>query len=124
TATVTDTISRDDGGGTDTATVNMPVSGMVWFINNGASSCTVAGCGHLSNPFSTLAAFNTLNNGTGNNPADNDNIFIYESNTAYTGAVTMRSGQKLIGQDATASLSTITVLTPPSGSPSFPSMNT
>src|SRR4029077_8706436 len=32
-------------------------------------------------------------------------------------------GQKLIGQDATASLATITGLNPPSGSASFPAMN-
>jgi methionine-rich copper-binding protein CopC len=124
TDTFTYTISRTDGGGTDTATVSMPISGMVWFINNNAASCLVAGCGRLSNPFSTLAAFNTLNNGTGNNPAANDNIFVYESVTGYTGAVTLLNGQRFIGQDATASLSTITGLTPPSGSPSFPAMNT
>ena len=107
-------------------TVTIPVSGMVWFINNGAAACTTlaGGCGRLSNPFSTLAAFQALNNGTGNNPAINDNIFVFESATTYTGGVTLLGGQKFIGQDATDTLSTITGLTPPSGSAGFPAMNT
>ncbi len=109
-----------------TATVSIPVSGMIWFIDNNSSACTTlaAGCGRLSSPFSSLAAFNTLNTGVGNNPAANDNIFIYESVTPYTGGVTLLAGQKLIGQDSTASLSTITGLTPPVGSATLPAMNT
>src|SRR6185369_7004650 len=117
------TISRDDGGGTDTATVSIPISGMIWFINNNAASCVVAGCGRLSNPFSSLAAFQALNNGAGNNPAANDNIFVYESAIDYVGPVTLLNGQKFIGQDATAALSTITSLTPPAGSDPLPAMN-
>jgi uncharacterized repeat protein (TIGR01451 family) len=85
------------------ATVTITVSGMVWFINNNALTCIASGCGRLSNPYSTLAAFNTANGlGGGLNPDNNDNIFIYESATAYSGGVTLRSGQKLIGQDASA----------------------
>src|SRR6185503_12390559 len=119
------TISRDDGGGTDSATVSIPISGMIWFINNNAAACTTlaAGCGRLSNPFSSLTAFQALNNGTGNNPAANDNIFVYESATDYVGPVTLLNGQKFIGQDGTAALATITGLTPPSGSDPLPAMN-
>jgi uncharacterized repeat protein (TIGR01451 family) len=123
TYTLTDNANANSPAANRTATVSITVSGMVWFINNTAPACTINGCGRLSNPFSTLAAFNTLNDGVGNHPANNDNIFIYESGTGYSGAVTLRTGQKLIGQDATASLSTITGLTPPTGSPSFPAMN-
>ncbi len=118
--TFTYTISRVDGGGSDTATVTMPISGMVWFINNQAAACVVAGCGRLSNPFSTLAAFNTLNNGTGNNPAANDNIFIFTGSGNYTGPLTLLNNQRVIGQGATSSVTAITGLTPPSASPSFP----
>ena len=118
------TISRSDGGGSDTATVTVTVSGMIWFINNNAGACSSSCDGRLSNPYTTLAAFNTANALAGGlNPDNNDNIFIYESATGYTGAVTLRTGQKLIGQDASSSLSTITGLTPPSGSTSFPVMN-
>lgn len=56
---------------------------------------------------SSLAAFNALNNGASANPAANDAIFIYESGTAYAGGVTLLSGQKLIGQDATATLAAL-----------------
>ncbi|HKG79044.1 MAG TPA: Ig-like domain-containing protein, partial [Pyrinomonadaceae bacterium] len=113
-------ISRDDGGGTDTATVNIPVSGMIWFVNN-AASCPCDG--RLTNPFNTLAAFQAVNNGAGNNPAINDNIFVYESGTAYVGPVTLLNNQKFIGQDAVASLSTISGLTPPAGSDALPVTN-
>jgi len=112
--------------GSSVGTVSIPVSGMVWFINNNAAACTTlaGGCGRLSNPFSTLAAFQALNNGTGNNPAVNDNIFVFESATTYTGGVTLLGGQRFIGQDASDTLATITGLTPPSGSTAFPAMNT
>src|SRR4030095_6410952 len=50
---------NDTPNNTDTATVSITVSGMIWFINNNAASCLTlaAGCGRLTNPFSTLAAF-------------------------------------------------------------------
>ncbi len=116
-----------NGGGSATATVTVPIAGMVWFINNTSPSCTtrVNGCGRLSNPYSDLGSFNTENNGgVGSlNPAVNDNIFIYESATAYNNAVTLLNGQRLIGQDSTSSLSTLTGLNPPSGSAPFPAMN-
>src|SRR5205085_6634101 len=102
------------------ATVTLTVSGMIWFVNNTAGS---NGDGRLSSPFNTLAAFQAVNDGAGNHPAANDNIFLYESATAYVGPVTLLNGQKLIGQDATVSLATITGVNPPSGSASFPAMN-
>ena len=105
--------------GSDTATVSLTVSGMVWFINNAA----VPGDGRLSSPFNTLAAFTVVNNGAGNHPAPSDNVFVYESATTYTSGTTLLSGQRLIGQDSTVSLASITGLTPPSGSAPFPTMN-
>ncbi|HVF22062.1 MAG TPA: cadherin-like domain-containing protein, partial [Pyrinomonadaceae bacterium] len=69
TDTFTYTLS-DGEGNTDTATASITVTGMIWFINNNGASCLTlaAGCGRLTHPFSTLAAFAALNNGTGNNP--------------------------------------------------------
>ena len=117
------TISRTDGGGSDTATVTIDVGGMIWFIQDGAAACAPQ-CGRLTNPYPTLAAFNTDNALSGGlNPDNNDNIFIYEDATAYTGAVTLRSGQKLIGQDATATLYSITGLTQYTGHATLPAMN-
>ncbi len=104
-------------------TISLTISGMVWFINSNAGACA-SGCdGRLSHPFTTLASFQAVNDGLGNHPVDGEHIFIYESATAYVGPVTLRSNQKLIGQDATASLATITGLTPPSSSPAFPAVN-
>ncbi|MEQ1644098.1 MAG: Ig-like domain-containing protein, partial [Pyrinomonadaceae bacterium] len=120
---LTDNVNATSAAANRTGTVTLTVAGMVWFVNNTAPACTVAGCGRFSNPFSTLAAFQALNNGAGNNPAANDSIFVYESAAAYTGGVTLLTGQKLIGQDSTSSLSTVSGLTPPSGSPAFPTMN-
>jgi hypothetical protein len=106
--------------GSNSATVTISVSGMIWFINNNAS-CPCDG--RLTNPFNTLASFQAVNNGAGNNPAANDNIFLYESATDYVGPVTLLSGQRFIGQDATASLSAITGLTPPPESDPLPTTN-
>jgi uncharacterized repeat protein (TIGR01451 family) len=106
--------------GSNSATVSINVSGMIWFVNNNAS-CPCDG--RLTNPFSSLASFQAVNNGAGNNPANNDNIFLYESIADYAGPVALLNGQKFIGQDATASLSSITGLTPPAGSDPLPAMN-
>src|SRR5262249_55742002 len=110
---------NDATGKSGTGTVTVNVSGMVWFINNNAAACTtftlVSGCGRLTNPFSTLAAFQAVNDGGAGpptHPKANDNIFIFESASGYTGPVTLLSGQKLIGQDSTSTLQTITGLTP------------
>jgi hypothetical protein len=107
------------------ATVTVPVStSVIWFVDNTAPSCTdiAAGCGRLSTPLSTLAALHAANDGTGNRPADGHHIFVAESATAYTGGLTLRTGQRLIGQDATASLTALTGLTPPTHSPPLPAM--
>ena len=113
------------GSATSSARVALPVSGMIWFVNNAGAACTsrASGCGRLTNPYSTLAAFHAENNGTGNNPAAGDNVFLYESAVAYTGPVALLAQQKLIGQDAGASLSTITGITPATGSDPLPGMN-
>lgn len=101
-----------------TATVSITITGMVWFINAAAG----AGDGRITSPFNSIAAYTAA--AGANPPAVNDNIFIYENAAAYTGPVTLLNGQKLIGQDATASLSVITGLTPAVYSTSFPAMNT
>ncbi|HEY2964560.1 MAG TPA: Ig-like domain-containing protein, partial [Pyrinomonadaceae bacterium] len=115
------TYTLNDGEGpSDTGTVTITISGMIWFINNNAS-CPCDG--RLTNPFNTLASFQAVNDAVGNHPAANDNIFVYESATDYVGPVTLLSGQKFIGQDATASLSSISGVTPPAGSDPLPATN-
>jgi hypothetical protein len=114
------------GSASSSAKVALPVSGMIWFVNNAGTACTsrANGCGRLTNPYSTLAAFQAENNGTGNNPAANDAIFVYQSATAYTGPVTLLNGQKLIGQDATGTLQALSGITPAAGSDALPDMDT
>jgi hypothetical protein len=122
----------ESGSSTSTAHVALPVSGMIWFIGAGGigTPCNPAApdadkvCGRLLNPFPTLAAFQGVNNGSGDyHPAAGDNIFLYENASPYTGPVTLLTQQKLIGQDAGASLSTITGITPATGSLALPAMN-
>jgi Ca2+-binding RTX toxin-like protein len=114
------TYTLSDGeGNTDTATVTINVTGMIWFINNNAAA---GGDGRLTNPFNSIAAFHALNNGgnSGLNPSANDNIFVYESATAYVGPLTLLNGQKFIGQDATDTLANISGVNPPAGSDPLP----
>jgi len=124
TYTLSDNANVTSAASNRTATVSITVSGMIWFINNTAS-CPCDG--RLTNPFNTLASFDAINDsvdsGLSHHPAINDNIFVYESATDYVGPVTLENGQKFIGQDATATLSSITLLTPPTGSDPLPSPN-
>jgi hypothetical protein len=119
------TITDSSGFTSAPATVSITVSGIIWFVNNNAGACSSVCNGRMTNPFTTLQDFATVNDGATAHPANNHNIFVYESATAYTfsSGTLLRIGQKLIGQDATATLASITGVTPPSGS-SLPSMNT
>ncbi|MGB7207938.1 MAG: carboxypeptidase-like regulatory domain-containing protein [Pyrinomonadaceae bacterium] len=100
---------------TNTATVTINVSGMIWFINASGGG---PGDGRLGNPFNSIANFNAL---AADDP--NDSIFLFESATGYSGAITLLSGQKLIGQDATATLAAIAGVTVPPFSNALPAMN-
>ncbi len=116
TGTDTFTYTITNAHGSSTATVSLPVVGIIWFINDNAG----AGDGRLASPFNSLSAFQAVNDGVGRHPAANANIFLYDSSTGYTGPVTLLNGQKLIGQDATSSLSAITGLTPGASSSTLP----
>ncbi|MGE0103979.1 MAG: Ig-like domain-containing protein [Blastocatellales bacterium] len=89
--TFTYTLTHSNGK-SDTATVTITVSGMIWFINAAAAP---GGFGRLNAPFNTLAAFQAVNNGVGSNPAAGDTVFIYAGN--YTGPLTLLNNQKVIG---------------------------
>ncbi len=113
--TDTFTYTLNDGEGfTDAGTVSVSVTGMIWFVTNSGP----VGDGRLTSPFNSLNALASINNGAGTNPAAGDNIFLYSG--SYTGPLTLLNNQKLIGQGATASLATITGLTPPPGSLALP----
>ncbi|HEX5704275.1 MAG TPA: Ig-like domain-containing protein [Pyrinomonadaceae bacterium] len=124
TDTFTYTAHSTVGPGTATETVTITVANEIWFINNNAGACPGAPCdGRLSHPFVSLAAFTAANLGGAGQPGDNDWIFIYESATDYAGPATLRLGQKFIGQDATASLATLTGFPAASGTDQLPVMN-
>jgi hypothetical protein len=125
TGTDTFTYTAHCGTASATATVSIPVSGMIWFVDNNAASCAsiASGCGRLSQPFSSLAALASINNGSGTHPKAGDSLFVFESATSYSGPITLLNNQKLIGQDANATLSAISGLTPPASGASLPAMN-
>ena len=120
------TYTAISGASSVTATVTIAVANEIWFIKNSGAAggaCSSNCDGRLSHPFPTLAAFNAANLGGAGQPGDNDWIFVFESTTDYTGPATLRLGQKFIGQDATASLITLTGFTQPSGTDPLPVMN-
>ena len=94
----------------NTATVTVNVAGMIWFIDDSAAA---GGDGRLSTPFNSIASFVS---GAADEP--NDNIFVYSG--SYTGGLALLSGQALIGEGSTASLATVTGLTPPPYSAALP----
>ncbi|MFN8558945.1 MAG: Ig-like domain-containing protein [Dehalococcoidia bacterium] len=118
----------DGNGGTDTATVTITVSNIVWFVNNTAGACPGAPCdGRLSHPFTNVSALHAVNNGAGgatraagSNPGPNDPIVVDGGSGNYAGPLTLLSGQKLIGEGATATLASITGITLPTFSVAFP----
>jgi hypothetical protein len=100
---------------TNTATVSITVTGLIWFIDNSAAS---NGDGRLGTPFNSLANFNS---GAADDPGDN--IFLYrQAATNYTGGITLLANQKLIGQGATTTLVAITGLALPTFSNALPSV--
>jgi hypothetical protein len=117
------TYSIDNGFSSPVAvTVNLTIAGKIWFINNNYTG-TVAD-GRLITPFKSVSAFQATNNGTSGHPASGDIVFIYTGGSTYSAAsLTLLSNQKLIGQGATATLSSITGLTPATYSEPFPLTN-
>jgi HYR domain/Bacterial Ig domain len=112
--TDTFTYTLDNGTGkTDTATVTIAVSGLIWFVN---SSAAINGDGRLNSPFNCLVGAGCYSSAAS---AANDNIFVYSG--SYTGGLTLLNGQKLIGQGAGDTLLNITGLTAPSGTNLLPS---
>jgi len=112
TDTFTYTVTEASGAtGTGTATLN--VSAMIWFVQAGAAA---DGDGRLGSPFNCLTGAGCFS-ASANDP--NDNIFLYTG--TYTGGITLKSGQKLIGQGASALLETIAGITLAPNSDALPS---
>jgi trimeric autotransporter adhesin len=105
-------------GTTGTGTITVNVNNTIWFING-----AYAGGGNngtLAKPFTTINAFQTINDGANTNRGeDGDNIFVY-SGTYSSTVLSLRSAQKLIGQDATNSITSIIGITAPTFSNALP----
>jgi methionine-rich copper-binding protein CopC len=119
-----------NSAGSDIGTVNITISGMIWFIDDNAASgsCTANNniCGRLTHPFSTLPSFEAVNgNATPVNGTDviapeaGDHIFIFSG--SYTGPLTLENNQRVIGQGATTgTLSGLSGITPATDSDTLP----
>ncbi|HJU93501.1 MAG TPA: Ig-like domain-containing protein, partial [Pyrinomonadaceae bacterium] len=117
-----------NAAGSDIGTVNITIAGMIWFIDDSASSCTTLNnvCGRLTNPLSTLGAFEAVNgNATPVNGTDvvapeaGDHVFIFSGN--YTGPLTLEANQRVIGQGATTgTLAALSGITPATDSDALP----
>ena len=114
--TDTFTYNITDGPNSDSATVTINVSDMIWFINNTAGA---GGDGRLTSPFNALTGVGSFAAVAADDPGDN--IFLYSGAGDYNGGLTLLANQRFIGQGAGQSLSTITGITPPAGSLSLPS---
>ena len=106
------TYSATDGTVTTNGTATVNVSGMIWFVDAAAPA---GGNGTLGSPFNCLVG-PTCYSTSANDPGDN--IFIYSG--AYTGGLTLKATQRLIGQGANSSFASITGIMPPSGSDPLP----
>lgn len=95
------TYTVNDGTFNSTGTVTVTVTGMIWFIQTGA---TAPGDGRLGSPFSSIANFNSI---ATDDP--NDNIFLYTG--AYSSSIVLLNGQNLIGQGAVGTLASLTGVT-------------
>ncbi|HEY0408336.1 MAG TPA: Ig-like domain-containing protein [Pyrinomonadaceae bacterium] len=106
-----------NAAGSDQGTVVITVSDMVWFINDTPGACASDCDGRLTNPFTSLTAFEAINgNGATSggaviDPEAGDNIFLYTGTSDYNGPLTLENAQRVIGQGATASIESIAGIT-------------
>lgn len=121
------TYTIGNANGSDTGTVVLTVTDMLWFINNSAAACAPANCGRLTSPYNSLSDFEAANgNGTmvGGvtvDPEAGDHIFIYTGSGNYTGPLTLENNQRVIGQGATSSIEALAGITLAPDSDALPS---
>lgn len=97
--TDTFTYTLTDGNGvTNTGTVTMNLSGMVWYVN----SAGAAGDGRSHSPFNTL-------NAAGTPSAANSTIYVHSGGATTTGNLTMDASQTLHGAGASFTLNDLTI---------------
>jgi uncharacterized repeat protein (TIGR01451 family) len=96
--TFTYNATKGTGPESATTTVTITISNMVWFISNNAGGLNR---GTFSNPFTSIAAFNTANAASGNSPdpRNGDLISLRTGTGTYTetDGINLRAQQVLIG---------------------------
>lgn len=112
----------DASGKTDTATVNITVSGMIWFVNAAAGP---GGDGRLLSPFNCLVGTGCFQpTATADEPGDY--IFVFSGTYNDNAALALLNNQKLIGAAVTIPLAgpgSVTGFTIPTHSNTLPSHN-
>ncbi|TDR22421.1 beta strand repeat-containing protein [Marinicella litoralis] len=114
--------TMSDGEFSDSATVSLTISDRLWFVDNSAGA---AGNGTLTNPFSTLAEFDTVNGNAGiANPAAGECVFLNETGSGnYVGPVTLLPGQSMIGKASSVSAPALCGITLATHSTPLPAIN-
>jgi hypothetical protein len=95
----------DDNGNTSTATANIALEGVIWFVDD--SNTTAPFLGTFADPFQTLASVS----GAGDPDLPGDTIFVYDDNgTPYAGGLVLEADQTLLGEAAGLVLDGTTVV--------------
>jgi Cadherin-like domain len=81
---------------TGTGTVTFNVEDTVWFIDNTAPGSL--NLGTQDNPFTSIAAFNAVNDGVGNHPAAGDIIYLRAGTYTEADGINLLNNQTLVGQ--------------------------
>jgi hypothetical protein len=97
TGTDTFTYKTSEGTLTDTNTVTITISNMVWFIRNIGGGLNR---GTFSNPFTTIATFDTANAAAdaAPNPKSGDLIALRSGTYTEADGINLRNNQRLIGE--------------------------
>jgi hypothetical protein len=94
-----------------TATATLALAGeAIWFVDDSAAA---GGDGTHARPFQTLAAAVT---------AASTNTKIFKASGSYTGGVTLKNGQQLIGQATSGAFDTVFGIVPPAHAVARPSL--
>jgi CHRD domain/Bacterial Ig domain/PKD-like domain/Ig-like domain CHU_C associated/CS domain len=117
TETYTYTLNSSNGTST-TGTITVTVNNTIWFVNTAYAGGSNNGT--LARPFTTVNAFQAINDAANTNKGENGDFIFVHAGTYSTSALTLRNSQKLIGQDATSSIASITGITVPTNSNALP----
>ncbi len=77
--------------------LNTDAGAVPWFISRGAGGANV---GTFADPFTSIAAFNAVNNGTGSNPGNGDIVYIFADLPGFyneADGINLLAGQEVYG---------------------------